>query len=167
VAIGATPRQIVVEALTESVLLAVAGGLAGLLVAVGAARLLVALAFRNAHIVPITTTPSPIVLAFAIGLTLVTGVVFGLAPAWLATRTDPIDALRGSNRTTSHQASRARTALLVVQSTLSVVLVACATMLARSLANLEHQDFGYPADRCEPPAVHVHTAAAVGSVPRY
>jgi len=145
VAIGATPRQIVVEALTESVLLAVAGGLAGLLVAVGAARLLVALAFRNAHMVPITTTPSPIVLAFAIGLTLVTGVVFGLAPAWLATRTDPIDALRGSNRTTSHQASRARTALLVVQSTLSVVLVACATMLARSLANLEHQDFGYPA----------------------
>jgi predicted permease len=142
-AIGATRRQIVAEALTESMLLAVAGGLAGLLVAMGAARLLVALAFRSAHFVPITTTPSLVVLAFAVGLALVTGIVFAAAPAWFATRTDPIDALRGSGRGTSDRSSRARTALLMVQATLSVVLVAGSMMLARSLDNLQHQDFGY------------------------
>src|SRR5262245_42097982 len=135
-AIGATRRQIVAEALTESALLALAGGLAGLLVAAGATRLLVALAFRNA-IVPITTTPSLAVLAFAAGLSLATGTVFGAAPAWFATRTDPIDALRGSGRSTGYHSSRARTALLILQATLSVVVVAGSAMLARSLANLQ------------------------------
>jgi predicted permease len=143
VAIGATRRQIVAEALTESVLLAAAGGLAGLVVAVAAARLLVALAFRGAPFVPVATTPSLVVLAFATGVSFVTGVVFGAAPAWFSTRTDPIDALRGSGRSTGHPSSRARTALLIVQATLSVVLIAGSTMLARSLANLQHQDFGY------------------------
>jgi predicted permease len=143
-AIGATRWQIVAEALTESVLLALAGGLAGLLVATGAAQLLIALAFRSSRFVPIATTPSLVVLAFAVGLALVTGVVFGAAPALLATRTDPIDALRSSGRTTSDHSSRARTALVIIQATLSVVLVAGSTLLARTLVNLEHQDFGYP-----------------------
>src|SRR4029077_7045404 len=91
----------------------------------------------------IDTAPSLPVLAFAFGLALVTGIVFGAAPAWFATRTDPIDALRGSGRSTSDHSSLARKARLVVQATLSVVLVAGATMLARSLSNLEGQDFGY------------------------
>src|SRR5467141_190326 len=142
-AVGATPRQIVGQALTESVLLAMGGGIAGLLVAIGAARLLLALAFHNAHFLPISTAPSFVVLAFALGLALVTGITFGAAPAWLATRTDPAEALRGSGRGTRDRSSSARKALLVVQATLSVVLVAGATMLARSLNKLEHQDFGY------------------------
>jgi predicted permease len=142
-AIGATRAQIVTQALVESVLLAVAGGVAGLLVAMGAARLLLALAFSNSQFLPISTRPSILVLAFAFGLALLTGVVFGAAPAWFATRTDPVDALRGSGRSTSDHSSIARTALLIVQATLSVVLVAGATMLARSLNKLEHQDFGY------------------------
>jgi len=142
-ALGATPRQIVTEALTESVLLAIGGGIAGLLVAVAAARLLLALAFHNAHFLPISVAPSLVVLAFALGLALVTGVIFGAAPAWLATRTDPAEALRGSGRGTRDRSSFARKALLVVQATLSVVLVAGATMLARSLNKLQHQDFGY------------------------
>jgi predicted permease len=142
-AIGATRAQIVTQALVESVLLAVAGGFAGLLVAMGAARLLLALAFSNSQFLPISTRPSILVLAFAFGLALLTGVVFGAAPAWFATRTDPVDALRGSGRSTSDHSSIARTALLIVQATLSVVLVSGATMLARSLNKLEHQDFGY------------------------
>jgi len=142
-ALGATPRQIVTEALTESVLLAIGGGIAGLLVAVAAARLLLALAFHSAHFLPISAAPSLVVLAFALGLALVTGIIFGAAPAWLATRTDPAEALRGSGRGTRDRSSFARKALLVVQATLSVVLVAGATMLARSLNKLEHQDFGY------------------------
>src|SRR5439155_17500288 len=114
-AIGATRRQIVAEALTESVLLAIAGGLAGLPVAFAAARLLVALAFRSARFVPIPTTPSLAVLAFAVGLALVTGIVFGAAPAWFLSRTNPIDALRGASRGTGQHSSRSRTALLIGQ----------------------------------------------------
>jgi predicted permease len=145
-AMGASRRQIVTEALVESIVLAVAGAMAGLIVAVGAARLLLALAFAGATIVPIDTNPSPIVLAFATGLALVTGILFGAAPAWLATRTDPIEALRGAGRTIGDRSSFTRKALLVVQATLSVVLVAGSTMLARSLNNLEGQDFGFEID---------------------
>jgi|SRR5437588_4622098 len=142
-AVGATPRQIVAEALTESVLLAVGGGVVGLLVAIAAARLLLSLAFRSSHFLPISATLSLIVLAFAFGLAMVTGIIFGAAPAWLATRTDPAEALRGSGRGIKDRSSFARKALLVVQATLSVVLVAGATMMARSLNKLEHQEFGY------------------------
>ncbi|MGH9140603.1 MAG: ABC transporter permease [Vicinamibacterales bacterium] len=142
-AVGASRLQIIAHALVESVLLAVGGGAAGLLVAMGAARLLLALAFTNVPFLPISTRPSLLVLAFAFGLALLTGVVFGAAPAWLATRTDPVEALRGSGRSTSDHSSFARTALLIVQATLSVVLVAGATMLGRSLSKIEQQDFGY------------------------
>ena len=83
------------------------------------------------------------VLGFAFVLALITGVIFGAAPAWFSTRTDPADALRGSGRSTSDRSTFARKALLVVQATLSVVLVSGATMLARSLNKLEHQDFGF------------------------
>ena len=143
IAVGAAPRQIVTQALTESILLAVGGGFIGLAVSWAAARLLLVLAFHSSHFLPISTAPSFVVLAFAFGLALVTGIIFGVAPAWLATQTDPSEALRGSGRGTSDRSSFARKALLVVQATLSVVLVAGATMLGRSLNKLEHQDFGY------------------------
>ncbi len=84
--------------------------------------------------------------AFSFGLALVTGVIVGSAPAWWATRADPAEALRGSGHSTGHRSSHTRMTLLVVQATLSVVLVAGATMLARSLNQLEHQDFGYQVD---------------------
>lgn len=142
-AVGATPRQIVSQALLESILLAVGGAVVGLLVAMAAERLLLALAFHSAHFLPISTAPSLPVLGFAFLLALVTGMVFGAGPAWLATRTDPAEALHGSGRGNTDRSSAARKVLLVVQATLSVVLVAGATMLGRSLNKLEHQDFGY------------------------
>ena len=145
-AIGASRGQIVMQALTESIVLAIGGSIAGLLVASGAARLLLALAFSNAHFLPIDVAPSPLVLGFALGVALITGVVFGAAPAWLATRTPAADALRGSGRSTASRSSLATRSLLVLQAALSVVLVAGATMLGRSLNNLEHQDFGYRTD---------------------
>src|ERR1700674_1872806 len=159
-AVGATSRQIVMQALTESILLAIGGGIFGLLVAMAAARLLLALAFHSSHFLPISTAPSLMVLAFAFGLALVTGIIFGAAPAWLATRTDPAEALRGSGRGIRDRSSLARKALLIVQATFSVVLVAGATMLARSLNKLEHQDFGYQVqgrvevDMNNPPATY-------------
>ena len=145
-AVGASARQIVWQALVESIVLAIAGGLAGLVVAGAAARLLLSLAFSNARFLPVETTPSLIVLAFAFGVSLLTGIIFGAAPAWFATRTDPVEALRGAGRSTADRSSFARKTLLVVQATLSVVLVAGATMLGRSLSKLERQDFGYKID---------------------
>jgi len=142
-AVGATRSQIIAQALTESILLAVGGAVAGLLVAIGAARLLLTLAFQSAHFLPISTKPSLLVLGFAFVMALLTGIIFGAAPAWFATRTDPVDALRGSGRGTSDRSSLARKALLLVQAALSVALVAGAMMLARSLNKLERQDFGY------------------------
>jgi len=135
--------QIVSQALVESLLLAIVGAVVGLVVAMGTARLLLSLAFSSVQFLPIDTRPSLIVLGFAFGVALLTGIIFGAAPAWFATRTDPVDALRGSGRSTSDHSSLARKALLVVQATLSVVLVAGATMLGRSLNKLERQDFGY------------------------
>jgi len=142
-AVGATRRQIVGLALTESVLLAIGGCMAGILVAMGAARLLLMLAFQHAHFLPVSVTPSAAVLACSLAVALITGIVFGAAPAWLDTRTDPAEALRGSGRAISAHTSWASKALVAVQACLSVVLVAGAGMLARSLGNLETQNFGY------------------------
>ena len=142
-ALGATRRQIVGQALVEAILLAVAGGIAGLAMAVVAGRLLLALAFSSSHFLPISTLPSPTVLAFAFVVALLTGIIFGSAPAWFATRTDPVEALRGVGRSTADHSSFAQKTLLMVQAALSIVLVAGATMLARSLNNLEHQHFGF------------------------
>src|SRR6478735_3028525 len=104
-AMGASRRQIVVDALIECVVLAVIGAIAGLLVAMSAARLLLSLAFVTAKTLPIDTTPSPLVLAFAVGLAVITALLFGAAPAWFATRTDPIEALRGAGRTAGDRSS--------------------------------------------------------------
>lgn len=141
-AIGASRGRIVTQCLVESVLLALIGGLAGLFVADGAGRILLGLAFHGAEYVPIDTDPSLPVLAFAFGLSLVTGLIFGTAPAWFATHMDPADALRGGNRTTRDSSNMPRALLLILQATLSVVLVAGAALLTRSLANLENQNFG-------------------------
>jgi predicted permease len=143
-AMGASSRRLISQALTESVLLSVAGGIAGLAIAYGAERLLLALAFRSAHFIPIGAAPSLSVLAFVFGLSLVTGIVFGTAPAWFAAHTDPMDALRGVRRSMGGRSSFSRNALLAVQATLSVVLVAGAVMLVQSLSNLEQQNFGFP-----------------------
>jgi predicted permease len=142
VAVGASRAHLIRQSLIESVLLAVAGGIAGLLVADGAGRLILSLAFHSAHFLPISTAPSLPVLAFAFLLSLVTGLVFGVAPAWFATRTDPVEALRGAGRSTREKSSLTRRLLLVTQAALSIVLVAGAAMLTRSLNNLERQDFG-------------------------
>src|SRR5215471_4453891 len=94
-ALGAPRGRLLREALIESAVLAVAGGLLGLLVADQTASLLVNLAFHGAAYVPIQTTPSVPVLAFSFALSLFTGLVFGIAPAWSASRADPAVALRG------------------------------------------------------------------------
>jgi predicted permease len=145
-ALGASRRRIIRQSLTESVVLSVFGGVAGIVVAFLGVKLIVALAFRSAHYVPIDATPSLPVLAFAFGLSLLTGVLFGTAPAWFTSKGNPVEALRGANRSTRDSATLPQKVLVVVQATLSIVLLAGAGLLTRSLRNMEHQSFGFETD---------------------
>ncbi|MBT9330024.1 ABC transporter permease [Paracidobacterium acidisoli] len=145
-ALGASRSRLIRQSLTESLVLSVMGGAAGLAVAYVGVKAVVALAFHGAKYVPIGAAPSLPVLGFAFGLSLVTGMLFGTAPAWLATHADPAEALRGANRSTRDRSSFSQKALVVVQATLSVVLLAGAGLLTRSLDKLQHQDFGYALD---------------------
>jgi predicted permease len=131
-------------------LLSLAGGVAGLVVALAGTRLILRFAFP--HVagmagVPINASPSMPVLLFAFGVSLITGVAFGIAPAWMATRVDPIEALRGASRSTARTASLPRKTLVVFQAALSLVLLAASGLLTAALRNLETQKFGFAQDR--------------------
>jgi predicted permease len=136
-ALGAQRGRIIRQLLTESVLLAGAGGVAGLVVSYLGARMLLALAFPGDHGVTIEASPSAQVIAFAFGLALVTGILFGIAPAWMAARAQPADALRSGTRTTASRASVLQRGLVVLQAALSLVLLVAAGMFGQSLNKLE------------------------------
>jgi len=141
-AMGAARTQIIGQTLTESVLLSCLGGIAGLAVAYAGARVILALAFPRALNLPIDSTPSLPVLGFAFVLSLLTGVVFGMVPAWITSHSDPAEALRGVNRTTGDHSSLPQKSLIVVQAAMSLILLIGAGLLTKSLNNLQHQDFG-------------------------
>jgi len=141
-ALGAARERLVRQILTESVLLSLVGGAAGLAVAYALSHMVLALAFPQARNMPIHASPSLPVLAFAFMVSLVTGIVFGTAPAWLSSQAKPAEALRGVSRSFGEQSSVPQTALVVLQVALSVVLLSGAFLMARSLANLEDQNFG-------------------------
>jgi hypothetical protein len=116
------------------------GSIAGLGVAYAGARMLLMLAFPGAHTIPIHAGPSLSVLEFACGLSLLTGILFGVAPAWIAAQAGPIDAVRNSTRTTSMGASVLQRGLVVVQVGLSLVLLVVAGLFLQSLKKLEGTD---------------------------
>jgi predicted permease len=141
-ALGAGRCRLIRQILTESILLSCIGGLAGLAVAYAGSRTILALAFPDAKNLPINASPSLSVLGFAFFISLVTGVLFATAPAWLSFHTRPAEALRGANRSTQDRSSLPQQALIVMQAALSLVLLAGAMLMTKSLANLEHQNFG-------------------------
>jgi len=145
-AMGASRMRLVRRALVESVLLAVIGGAFGVAVAYGGTRLILHLAFQIGgpdNYVPVAADPSWPVLLFTLGLSIVTGVIFGTAPAWMTTHADPVEALRGANRSVGRGRTWAQKALVIAQAAMSLVLLSSAALLIQSLRNLEHQDFGF------------------------
>ncbi|HWK09271.1 MAG TPA: ABC transporter permease, partial [Vicinamibacterales bacterium] len=160
-ALGAPRVRLVRQALTESVLLASAGGALGLWIAYGGAKAIVATAMRGTTL-PVDPTPSVTVLAFACAASVGTGILFGIAPAVLGSRTDPIEAIRGAGRTTSDRGGRLRRGLVAGQIAISLVLVSCAGLLARTLIKLEAQDFGFARES----RVMVYLAPSLQSIPQ-
>jgi len=157
-ALGAQRSRILRQLLTESVLLSVLGGLLGLVVSYLGAHALLALAFPDQHNMPVSAYPSPLVIGFAFGLSLITGVLFGLAPAVMAAGTHPAEALRSNARTTAHGASFVQRALVVLQSGLSLVLLVAAGLFAQSLNKAESVDMKL--DATNRYIVHINPQAA-------
>jgi predicted permease len=157
-ALGAQRSRILRQLLTESVLLAGCGGVLGLVISFLGARMLLLLAFPDQQGVPINAAPSPFVVAFAIGLSLVTGVLFGIAPAWMAAKAQPADALRSNARTTAQGASLLQRGLVVLQAALSLVLLVAAGLFAQSLNKLQGSDMKL--DATNRYIIHINPQAA-------
>jgi putative ABC transport system permease protein len=146
VALGASRGRLVRKVLVESMLLAMIGGALGIGVAYVGTRLILALAFPIGgpnNYVPIDATPSWPILLFTLGVSVLTGVFFGIVPAWMTAHTDPADALRAANRSVGAGRSWTQKSLVISQVAVSLVLLSAAAMLGQSLRNLEHQNFGF------------------------
>lgn len=149
VALGARRAALMRQAFTESVLLALFGGALGLGVAIAGTHLIIRFVFPRVGVmasVPVPASPSLPVLAFAFTVSFATGLLFGIAPAWVAIRVAPMDALRGAQRSTAHTESVPRRVLVALQAALALILVSASGLLTMGLGSFEHQDFGFRTD---------------------
>jgi putative ABC transport system permease protein len=141
-ALGAPRSRQIAQVLTESTVLALLGGIVGVGLAFACTRLILRLAFQD-NPVAISALPSLPVLGFTFGVCLLTGILFGVAPAWMTAHADPADALRGVHRSTAHAAGWTQKTLVVTQAALSLVLLSAAGLLTESLRNMQRQNFGF------------------------
>ena len=142
-ALGAGQRRVIRQILTESVLLSCLGGLAGLGVAYAGCRTILALAFPDAEVhAHRRQSLAPRSRLRVSGYACSRESFLASAPAWLSSHAQPAEALRGVNRATRDRSSLPQKSLVVFQAALSVVLLAAAILMTRSLANLENQNFG-------------------------
>jgi len=146
-ALGASRIRIVRQLLTESIMLAIVGGGAGLLLAIWAVRWIVSLSgdtIPRVHEIGI----DPRVAGFTLLVSVVTGVLFGLAPAIQVSRPDLTDALKESGRSTAGlRRNRLRSALVISEVALSLVLLVGAGLMIRSFAKLNQVDPGFKPDQ--------------------
>jgi len=146
-ALGATRPRLVRQWLTESILLGVAGGSLGLLLALWANQLLLSY-LQTTPLASLELGLDWRVLAFTLGISVTTGIVFGLAPALQASRLDIVTALKSEDaQRAGSRRSRLRAAFVTAQVTLSVVLLVCAGLFIRSLQSANTIDPGFRVDR--------------------
>ena len=146
-AMGAPRLRVVRQLLTESLITSLAGGALGLLLAFVGVRVLVALLpadFPRAQDIHVSGP----VLAFTLLISVLTGILFGLAPALQASHTDPKQGLQQSGRTTtaSRHQNRLRSALVISEVSLACVLLVGAGLMLRTFLNLVHLDSGFRED---------------------
>ena len=158
-AIGAGRERLARQLMTENLVLAMAGGALGIAIAIAGVPLLTELVPTT---LPIASAPSvdARVIAFAIVLTVVTGVVFGLAPIVRLGRDADVEGLREGARAGSGRRERLRRALVFAEIAASVVLLVCAGLLIRALLTIQGTDPGFDAN-------HVLTLRAELPVPAY
>ena len=148
-ALGSTRGRIVRQSMTEALLLSLAGGIGGLGLAFVATRGLIAFVVKDVEYSTLDAKPDLVVLLFTLGISLVTGLIFGLGPAlssaWSIGRMGAAAALGTATRsTTDGKAARLLPRILIaVQVVLSLVLLVGAGLFLRSLNNLQSQDLGY------------------------
>jgi putative ABC transport system permease protein len=133
--IGASRARLIRQLLTESMLLALIGGALGLLLAIWGADVLSKAATGSSFLPASDFSPDGRVLAFTVSLSLLTGVVFGLAPAWQASSVDPSPALKEAASTLGSPRSRLQSMLVTAQIAMSLVLLTGAGLLLRTLRN--------------------------------
>ena len=139
-ALGASRWRLVRQLLTESLLLAVIGGLAGILLAQWGVSLLVS---RLAATSPLNVKPDSSVLLFTLGISVLSGLLFGIAPALRATKTDLTTALKEKSTRGRKRRFNLGSALVVAQVAVSLVLLVGAGLFARSLIKLQQEDLGF------------------------
>jgi putative ABC transport system permease protein len=145
IAIGAGRWRLVRQLLTESLLLGVAGGVIGLAVAEWGVQVLVRVfAERLPRYDEIAIDTH--VLAFVLGISLLTGILFGLAPAWESLKVSLYDTLKEGGRQGGHVSARKRNALVIAEVAVSLVLSTGAGLLIRSFQQLLHVNKGFAAD---------------------
>ncbi|MCW5559995.1 MAG: ABC transporter permease, partial [Verrucomicrobiae bacterium] len=144
-ALGAGRLRLMRQLLTESLLLAGLGGLLGLLCAQGGTRLLPLVMRLPSDPISLSLTPDLRVLLFTLAATLLTGIFFGLAPAFRGSRIEVASALKGAGGSISGHASRQRfhQSLIIGQVALSLVLLIGAGLFIRTLQNLKGLDAGF------------------------
>jgi predicted permease len=143
-ALGAGRFRLMRQLLTESVLLALAGGALGLLFALWGRDLLLNLRFSGQEMSSLQTGLDLRVLAFTFAVSVLTGLLFGLIPAWRATRVDLTPALKDTGRSSAgHSRSLVGKSLVVAQVALSLLLLIGAGLFLRTLRNLQHVSPGF------------------------
>ena len=113
-------------------------------------KLILYLAFHNGAARPTMSrsTPRPPgpFCCFTLAISILTGILFGIAPAWMTSHVDPVEALRGSNRSVRGGGSIAQKSLVIAQAAMSLVSALRRCTAGQSLRNLEHQNFGFETD---------------------
>ncbi|MGH9864578.1 MAG: ABC transporter permease, partial [Candidatus Acidiferrales bacterium] len=168
VALGATRGRLFRQLLTESTLLALAGGALGLLLASWADAVLVRLVSNGQQPIQLNVHPDARILAFTLGVALLTGILFGLVPAYRASRVDLNDVLKGTSRGVVGGTARKGRApigkvLVVGQVALSLLLLIVAGLFVRSFQKLSDVNLGYDRDHLVLFTVNPRTAGYQGA----